>query len=331
MPCTRPARKSSPPAAPPGRSSRRASPSPRWRTSPASPSASTAASRRCTRGCTRACSPTWPTPPTSSSSTDLGIAPFQLLVSNLYPFEQTVASGANDAEIIEQIDIGGPAMVRAAAKNHGSVAVVTSPDPVRRVAARRSPGAASPRSSAAASPPRPTRTRPPTTRRSRPGSPPATRRTRSRGRPAGPTSSPQVWARADASATARTRTSEAALYMSFTERARLTPASPNAEVLHGKAMSYNNYVDADAARRAAYDFAEPCVAIIKHSNPCGIAIGRQHRRRVRQGAGLRPAVRLRRGGRGQQRRDRRDGRADDGKLRRGGDRAGLRARRRSRS
>src|SRR5205807_196800 len=43
--------------------------------------------------------------------------------------------------------------------------------------------------------------------------------------------------------------------------------------LHGKAMSYNNYVDADAARRAAYDFAEPCVAIIKHSNPCGIAVG----------------------------------------------------------
>jgi phosphoribosylaminoimidazolecarboxamide formyltransferase/IMP cyclohydrolase len=47
----------------------------------------------------------------------------------------------------------------------------------------------------------------------------------------------------------------------------------NAEVLHGKAMSYNNYVDADSARRAAFDFAQPCVAIIKHSNPCGIAIG----------------------------------------------------------
>ena len=58
---------------------------------------------------------------------DLDIAPFQLLVSNLYPFEQTVASGASPAETIEQIDIGGPAMVRAAAKNHGSVAVVTSP------------------------------------------------------------------------------------------------------------------------------------------------------------------------------------------------------------
>jgi phosphoribosylaminoimidazolecarboxamide formyltransferase/IMP cyclohydrolase len=45
-----------------------------------------------------------------------------------------------------------------------------------------------------------------------------------------------------------------------------------AEVLHGKAMSYNNYVDADAARRAAFDFAEPCVAIMKHANPCGIAV-----------------------------------------------------------
>ncbi len=66
-------------------------------------------------------------PDHSQQLIDLGIAPFQLLVSNLYPFEQTVASGADDGEIIEQIDIGGPAMVRAAAKNHGSVAVVTSP------------------------------------------------------------------------------------------------------------------------------------------------------------------------------------------------------------
>ena len=51
------------------------------------------------------------------------------------------------------------------------------------------------------------------------------------------------------------------------------PGIATAELLHGKEMSYNNYVDADAARRAAYDFAEPCVAIIKHSNPCGIAVG----------------------------------------------------------
>jgi phosphoribosylaminoimidazolecarboxamide formyltransferase/IMP cyclohydrolase len=51
------------------------------------------------------------------------------------------------------------------------------------------------------------------------------------------------------------------------------PGLAQAEQLHGKQMSYNNYVDTDAARRAAYDFADPCVAIIKHANPCGIAIG----------------------------------------------------------
>src|SRR5262249_56023307 len=58
---------------------------------------------------------------------ELGIEPFQLLVSNLYPFEATVASGASPEQCVEQIDIGGPSMVRAAAKNHGSVAVVTDP------------------------------------------------------------------------------------------------------------------------------------------------------------------------------------------------------------
>ena len=58
---------------------------------------------------------------------DLGVAPFELVVVNLYPFAATVASGATADECVEQIDIGGPSMVRAAAKNHPSVAVVTSP------------------------------------------------------------------------------------------------------------------------------------------------------------------------------------------------------------
>jgi phosphoribosylaminoimidazolecarboxamide formyltransferase/IMP cyclohydrolase len=58
---------------------------------------------------------------------ELGIEPFQLVVSNLYPFGATVASGASPQECVEQIDIGGPAMVRAAAKNHGSVTVITDP------------------------------------------------------------------------------------------------------------------------------------------------------------------------------------------------------------
>src|SRR3954453_10401401 len=58
---------------------------------------------------------------------ELGIEPFDLVVSNLYPFRQTVLSGASPDECVEQIDIGGPSMVRAAAKNHPSVAIVTSP------------------------------------------------------------------------------------------------------------------------------------------------------------------------------------------------------------
>jgi phosphoribosylaminoimidazolecarboxamide formyltransferase / IMP cyclohydrolase len=59
---------------------------------------------------------------------DLGVEPFDLVVSNLYPFVQTVTSGASPDECVEQIDIGGPSMVRAAAKNHPSVAIVTSPE-----------------------------------------------------------------------------------------------------------------------------------------------------------------------------------------------------------
>src|SRR5690606_6606105 len=66
---------------------------------------------------------------------ELGIAPFDLLLSNLYPFTETVASGASVEECVEQIDIGGPAMVRAAAKNYATVAVVTSPEAYPEVTA----------------------------------------------------------------------------------------------------------------------------------------------------------------------------------------------------
>ena len=214
---------------------------------------------------------------------DLGIAPFQLLVSNLYPFEQTVASGADDGEIIEQIDIGGPAMVRAAAKNHGSVAVVTSPaqygdllkaiadngftlEQRRRLAAQAYAhtaaydAAVSSWFAASYAPDEVAR------------------------ETGWPDLIAQVWTRADALRYGENPHQKAAIYKSRSTSgsSRTTAADSgsaidsgiaNAEVLHGKAMSYNNYVDADSARRAAYDFAEPCVAIIKHSNPCGIAIG----------------------------------------------------------
>jgi phosphoribosylaminoimidazolecarboxamide formyltransferase / IMP cyclohydrolase len=201
---------------------------------------------------------------------DLGIAPFQLLVSNLYPFEETVASGAKDAEVIEQIDIGGPAMVRAAAKNHASVAVVTSPiqyaetrhaiaaggfteEERRRLAAAAFAHTATYDAAVAswfASAYAPDET----------------------ARETGwPDVTAAVWERKDVLRYGENPHQRSALYFSRTGAADSGIAS--ADVLHGKAMSYNNYVDADAARRAAYDFAEPCVAIIKHSNPCGIAIG----------------------------------------------------------
>jgi phosphoribosylaminoimidazolecarboxamide formyltransferase / IMP cyclohydrolase len=201
---------------------------------------------------------------------DLGIEPFQLLVSNLYPFEQTVASGAKDDEVIEQIDIGGPAMVRAASKNHASVAVVTSPiqyaetrnalasggftdQERRRLAATAFAHTAAYDAAGAswfASAYAPDET----------------------ARETGwPDVTAAVWDRKDVLRYGENPHQRAALYFSRTDAADSGIA--NADVLHGKAMSYNNYVDGDAARRAAYDFAEPCVAIIKHSNPCGIAIG----------------------------------------------------------
>jgi phosphoribosylaminoimidazolecarboxamide formyltransferase/IMP cyclohydrolase len=203
---------------------------------------------------------------------DLGIEPFQLLVSNLYPFEQTVASGATPPEIIEQIDIGGPAMVRAAAKNHGSIAVVTSPDQygdvIKALAAggftepeRRRLAAAAYAHTAAydaavaswfAASYAPDEVAAET---------------------GWPNLIAQVWTRSDALRYGENPHQQAALYESRTTSRGTDPGIASAEVLHGKAMSYNNYVDADSARRAAYDFAQPCVAIIKHSNPCGIAIG----------------------------------------------------------
>ncbi len=201
---------------------------------------------------------------------DLGIEPFQLLVSNLYPFEQTVASGATDAGVIEQIDIGGPAMVRAAAKNHASVAVVTSP--IQYAQARHALGAGGftagerRRLAAAAFAHTAAYDAAVASWFASAYAPDETAR-----ETGWPDVTAAVWERKDVLRYGENPHQRSALYFS-----RTVPADSgiaNAEVLHGKAMSYNNYVDADAARRAACDFGEPCVAIIKHSNPCGIAIG----------------------------------------------------------
>jgi len=203
----------------------------------------------------------------------LGIEPFQLLVSNLYPFEATVASGASPEQCVEQIDIGGPSMIRAAAKNHGSVAVIIDPSRYADVLAALADGGF-------------------TLDQRRGLAAEAFARTAgydiavaswfasayAPDQIARDSGWPQVagvlWRRADVLRYGENPHQRAALYVA--ERAAGASARSGiaaAELLHGKAMSYNNYVDADAARRAAYDFAEPCVAIIKHSNPCGIAIG----------------------------------------------------------
>ncbi|MEV7612306.1 bifunctional phosphoribosylaminoimidazolecarboxamide formyltransferase/IMP cyclohydrolase [Streptomyces sp. NPDC089799] len=197
---------------------------------------------------------------------ELGVEPFDLVVVNLYPFRETVASGATPDECVEQIDIGGPSMVRAAAKNHPSVAVVTSPARYADVLAAVQAGGFE-----------------------------LTARKRLAAEAFQHTAAYDVavaswftnayapeseqegdlpeflagaWERKAGLRYGENPHQAAALY---------TDGQPgglaNAEQLHGKEMSFNNYVDTEAARRAAYDHDEPCVAIIKHANPCGIAVG----------------------------------------------------------
>ncbi|WP_166868919.1 bifunctional phosphoribosylaminoimidazolecarboxamide formyltransferase/IMP cyclohydrolase [Salinibacterium sp. ZJ70] len=205
-----------------------------------------------------------------------GIKPFELVVVNLYPFVETVASGASFDQAVEQIDIGGPAMVRASAKNHANVAVVVSPAKYGAIVEALADG----------------------------GTTLAQRRELARDAflhtaqydaavsqwfveqvpgadwtidvASAPASSeevssfaPQLDVHADLDATLRygeNAHQKAALY-THPGAAGIAQAIQHG----GKEMSYNNYVDADAALRAAYDHETPTVAIIKHANPCGIA------------------------------------------------------------
>ena len=203
---------------------------------------------------------------------DLDIAPFQLLVSNLYPFQQTVASGAASDEIIEQIDIGGPAMVRAAAKNHGSVAVVTSPaqytDTLKALAEGGFTGSERRRLAAAAFAHTAAYDAAVASWFAASYAPDETAE-----QTGWPDVTAAVWTRAEVLRYGENPHQRAALYTASSRTDAADSGIAASDLLHGLPMSYNNYVDADAARRAAYDFGEPCVAIIKHSNPCGIAIG----------------------------------------------------------
>lgn len=208
---------------------------------------------------------------------DMDIEPFDLVVVNLYPFRQTAAvfneGGAAFDDVIEQIDIGGPAMVRAAAKNHANVAVVVDPadyaavleaastegfsDAARRRLAAKAFAHTASYDVAVAS---------------------------WFGHQVGDHEEPtdQFWPpfmgvaleRAEVLRYGENPHQSAALYVEEGAAKGLSASGlAQAEQLHGKPMSYNNYVDADAAYRAAYDFTEPAVAIIKHANPCGIAVG----------------------------------------------------------
>jgi len=198
---------------------------------------------------------------------DLGIAPFELVVVNLYPFVATVASGATPDECIEQIDIGGPSMVRGAAKNHPSVAVVTSPARYPDVLeALRSGGFTLTQRQALAADAFIHTANYDVAVASYLGNVVAP----SDGGTGFPAWIGATWERAEVLRYGENPHQQAALYITNNSP---NPGLAQAEQIHGKQMSYNNFADADAARRAAYDHAEPAVAIIKHANPCGIAIG----------------------------------------------------------
>ena len=199
---------------------------------------------------------------------ELQVEPFELVVVNLYPFADTVASGASPDESVEQIDIGGPSMVRAAAKNHPSVAIVTNPAAYGAVLAALSEGGftLAERKRLAAEAFVHTATYDVHV---------ASWMGNAYADTSDGTGFP-AWAGATWNKSAVLRYGEnphqrAALYANGFQP---QPGLAQARQLQGKEMSYNNYVDADAAVRAAYDQGDqPTVAIIKHANPCGIAVG----------------------------------------------------------
>jgi len=193
---------------------------------------------------------------------ELGIKPFELVVSNLYPFVETVASGAVGDDVVEQIDIGGPAMVRASAKNHANVAIVVSPADYPRILAAIASG----------------------------GTTFELRRelaVKAFAHTAAYDAAVAAWFAGESPSTddwherfeVEAELKQTLRYGENSHQAAALYVDPaghgiaQATQLGGKEMSYNNYVDADAALRSAYDFSEPAVAIIKHANPCGIAVG----------------------------------------------------------
>lgn len=189
---------------------------------------------------------------------DLDIAPFDLVIINLYPFAETIASGAGFAECIEQIDIGGPSMLRGAAKNHGSVAVISNPSQYDQLITAISAGGF-------------------TEAERRQLALEVFRTTAEYDLAIAnwlgelesnelPDWFGQIWSRKSSLRYGENPHQDAAIYSGATS------GIVNAQQLHGKEMSFNNYTDADAAWRAVLDHRDPAVAIMKHANPCGIAV-----------------------------------------------------------
>jgi phosphoribosylaminoimidazolecarboxamide formyltransferase/IMP cyclohydrolase len=191
---------------------------------------------------------------------DLDIAPFDLVVINLYPFAQTIASGASFAECIEQIDIGGPSMLRGAAKNHGSVAVISSPAqyPLIEKALKEGGFTTEQRQRLALEVFRTT------------AEYDLAIATWLGASSELPEWFGEIYTREHSLRYGENPHQDAAIYRGSS--GGFDGGIVGAQQHHGKEMSFNNYTDADAAWRAALDHSQPCVAIIKHANPCGIAV-----------------------------------------------------------
>lgn len=186
-----------------------------------------------------------------------GIKPIDLLICNLYPFEQTVARGAGDAEVVENIDIGGPAMIRAAAKNHAHVTVVTDPSDYEMIGQAIENGGLTFEQ-----------------RRELAG--------RAYARTAAYDAAVASWFAGDGLPDRFAFSGIRSLDLRYGENPhqnaalyRSGPARPGvvtARQVQGKALSYNNINDTDAAIELAAEFDQPAIAIIKHANPCGVAL-----------------------------------------------------------
>jgi phosphoribosylaminoimidazolecarboxamide formyltransferase/IMP cyclohydrolase len=189
--------------------------------------------------------------------TDLDIAPFDLVVINLYPFAETITSGATFEQCIEQIDIGGPSMLRGAGKNHGSVAVISSPQQYPAVINALANGGfnSDERRALALEVFRVT------------AEYDLTIATWLGSSQSIPDWFGQIYKKESSLRYGENPQQEASIYRGSSD------GIVGSIQHHGKEMSFNNYADADAAWRAVFDHSAPCVAIIKHANPCGIAVG----------------------------------------------------------